>query len=237
MKILGVLGGMGPAAGAEFLRLLARDASEKYGAKRDQEHPRVIMFSDTSIPDRSNAILKQGEDPTPQLRNGLERLAEWGADLLAVPCNTAHVFIDRFRSELRKPFIHIIEATVDAAANKSPDGAWLLATSGTLSSGLYAEYANKKGYKLLNPPAEEQERVQQCVNLIKAGDIAEAGALIRKIVEELWSKDNRLIATACTELPLAYTASELPYDKEISSLQALSDACLKSLYGANDRKV
>jgi len=217
---------MGPAAGAEFLRLLARDAP----AKRDQDHPRVIMLSDPSIPDRTEAILGQGEDPTPQLRSCLNRLVDWGADVLAVPCNTAHLFIDRFRGELRAPFIHIVEATVEAAAIKSPDGAWLLSTSGTRRSGLYAQYAKKAGYRFLDPPDEEQELIQQCVLQVKAGEIESSGAAIRKIIERLWSEDDRLITTACTELPLAYAASGLPHYKEVSSLQALSDACLKSLY-------
>jgi len=217
---------MGPAAGAEFMKLLARDAP----AKRDQDHPRVIMLSDPSIPDRTEAILGRGEDPTPLLRRGLESLVEWGADVLTVPCNTAHVFIDRFRDELPVPFIHIIEATVEAAAASSPGGAWLLGTSGIRSSGLYSEYANRKGYRFLDPPDEAQEVIHQCLLRVKAGEIAEAGVVMRKIAEELWSKDDRLITTACTELPLAYAASGLPPRKEISSLQALSDACLKFLY-------
>ena len=228
VKNLGVLGGMGPAAGAEFLRLLARDAP----VERDQDHPGIIMLSEPSIPDRTQAIMGQGEDPTPRLRRCLERLTEWGADVLAVPCNTAHFFIDRFRDELRVPFIHIVEATVKAAAANSPDGAWLLSTSGTRISGLYAKYAGREGYRLLNPPDKTQELIQMCVLQVKAGKIAEAGALIREIIEGLWSEDDRLIMTACTELPLAYAASGLPPQQEISSLQALSDACLKSLYGA-----
>ena len=226
VKTLGVLGGMGPAAGAEFMRLLARDAP----AKRDQDHPRIIMLSDPSIPDRSDAILGQGENPTLKLRHGLERLAEWGADVLAVPCNTAHVFIDSFRNELPVPFIHIVEATVEAAAAGSPEGAWLLSTSGTRSSGLYTQCAKKKNYRFLDPPDEAQELIQQCVLQVKAGKITEAGTIMREIVEELWSKDDRLITTACTELPLAYEASGLSPCKEISSLQALSDACLKFMY-------
>jgi aspartate racemase len=226
VKTLGVLGGMGPAATAEFLRLLARDAP----AKSDQEHPRVIVLSDPSIPDRTQAILGKGEDPTPRLRRGLERLVEWGADVLAVPCNTAHFFIDRFRDEFPVPFIHIVEATVKAAAANSPDGAWLLSTSGTRISGLYASYAIGEGYRFLDPPDKAQELIQQCVLQVKAGKITEAGAKIREIAEGLWSEDDRLITTACTELPLAYAASKLPSRKEISSLKALSDACLKFLY-------
>ncbi|MCL2672808.1 MAG: amino acid racemase [Alphaproteobacteria bacterium] len=226
LKKLGVLGGMGPAATAEFMRLLSRDAP----AKCDQDHPRVIVLSDPSIPDRTQAILGLGQDPAPQLRSGLESLAQWGADALAVPCNTAHLFIDRFRGELTKPLIHIVEATVQAAAAASPDGAWLLSTSGTARSGLYTEYALKAGYRFLSPPADMQEIIQQCVTQVKSGQTAEAGAVLRKVAEELWNTDNRLITTACTELPLAYAASGLPPEKEVSSLQALCDACIEFLY-------
>ncbi|MDR1873437.1 MAG: amino acid racemase, partial [Synergistaceae bacterium] len=139
-KVLGVLGGMGPAATAEFLSILARDAP----AETDQQHPSVLMISDPSIPDRGQAILGAGEDPTPRLRRGLERLVEFGAEVLAVPCNTAHYFIDRFRGELRAPLVHIVEETISAAMRKSPEGAWLLSTSGTRRSGLYPDYARRR---------------------------------------------------------------------------------------------
>lgn len=232
-KTLGILGGMGPAAGAEFLRLLAEGAP----ADCDQEHPRILMVSEPSIPDRSRAILGQGENPTSPLRDQLELLVSWGAGLLAVPCNTAHYFIDRFRSELRVPLVHIVEATLDEARKKSPEGAWLLSTSGTRKSGLYSEYARHAGYRFRDPSDEQQERVQKSLTLVKAGEPQRAGKLLRGVVEELWTKEDALIVTACTELPLAYAVSGLPKDKEVSSLQALCDACLGILYGrASDNK-
>ena len=225
-KVLGVLGGMGPAATAEFMRLLARDTP----AKCDQDHPRVIVLSDAKIPDRVPAIMGTGEDPTPQIRKGLNQLIEWGAGVLAVPCNTAHFFIDNFKGELPAPFIHIIEETTAAAMKQSPNGAWLLSTTGTRKSGLYHKCARAKGYDFLDPPEVMQDAIQQCVVLVKAGKLAQAGADLRKIIEDLWRTDNKLVVTACTELPLAYAASGLPPEKEVSSLQALSDACIKVLY-------
>ena len=72
-KILGVLGGMGPAASAEFLKILA----EKYPAEKDQDHPVVYMISDPKIPDRGSAIEGNGEDPSPYLINDLEKLIGW----------------------------------------------------------------------------------------------------------------------------------------------------------------
>lgn len=138
-KILGVLGGMGPAATGEFLRLLAVCAP----AERDQEHPRVVLYSDPHVPDRTAAILGTGEDPTSRLKDDLLRLVDWGADLLAVPCNTAHPFIDDFRQELPVPLVHIVEVTLAEAKRRISSGGWLVATSGTVASGIYQKEAQK----------------------------------------------------------------------------------------------
>ena len=107
-KKLGVLGGMGPAAAAEFLRQLAA----KCPAATDQEHPVVYMIGDCEIPDRSTAIFGKGESPAPVLEARLRQLCDMGAEVLAVPCNTAHYFIDDFKAALPQPLVHIIEETV-----------------------------------------------------------------------------------------------------------------------------
>jgi aspartate racemase len=188
------------------------------------------LLSEPATPDRTQAICGDGENPTPLLRHGLERLVEWGAEVLAVPCNTAHFFIDRFRQELTVPLVHIVEATVGAAKERSGGGAWLLSTCGTRQSGLYTEYARRTGYRFLDPTDEEQERLQQSLTYVKAGQLPKAGATLREVVETLWKRDDTLVVTACTELPLAYAFSGLPPEKEVSSLQALSVACVKLLY-------
>lgn len=228
-KILGVLGGMGPAATAEFLRLLAIKAP----ARSDQEHPKLYVLSNPQIPDRSSAILGRGEDPTPFLKEGLLSLVQWGAQVLAVPCNTAHFFIDTFRKELPVPLIHIVEATVGLAAERSSEGAWLLATSGTKQSGMYERYAEKVGYPFFFPTDEDQKKVQESIVLVKANRLREGGVLLQGVVERLWKERHVPIVAACTELPLAYDASDLPEEGMISSLGALTEACLRELYSEN----
>ncbi len=226
-KTLGVLSGMGPAAGAEFMRLLAAKAP----AKCDQEHPIVYMLSDAQIPDRTAGINGTGEDPTERIRKGLLTVAGWGVDFLAVPCNTAHVFIDRFRSTLPVPLIHIVEETVAACRRGSPKGSWLLATEGTCKSGLYQNCAQKMGYTYRTVSDDVQKEVTRALVLVKANKMRESGECMRNVVEKLWKIEELNIATACTELPLAYDASGLPAEKSVSSLGALSDACLKAVYG------
>ena len=94
-KTLGVLGGMGPAATADFQRVLA----ERTPAGTDQEHPRMIVYSHTITPDRTTFLLGKGPDPTEYIKDGLKTLIGWGADILCVTCNTAHYFIDGFREQ------------------------------------------------------------------------------------------------------------------------------------------
>ena len=226
-KTLGILSGMGPAAGAEFLRLLA----EKAPAECDQEHPITYMLSDPHIPDRTAAVKGTGVDPTERLRKDLLLVAGWGVDYLAVPCNTAHIFIDRFRDELPVPLLHIVEETVASCRRQSPAGAWLLATEATCQSGLYQQYAEKIGYTFHEVTPEVQKEVTRALTLVKAGKMAESGVCMRQVVENLWKSKDIGIATACTELPLAYDASGLPAEKSVSSLGALSDACLRAIYG------
>mgnify|MGYP000843540179 FL=1 len=225
-KILGVLGGMGPAAAAEFLRLLA----ERAPVSRDQEHAVTYLLSDPQVPDRSSAILGTGEDPTERLKKNLLTLAGWGADFLAVPCNTAHFFIDRFRDELPVPLVHIIDETVGAAGRMSPEGAWLLATRGTMDSGLYQRYGEKRNYPFFIPSLEVQQKVQESIELVKSNRKAEGGELLKGVVLKLWEERDLPICAACTELPLAYDASGLPQEKTVSSLGALCGACLRILY-------
>ncbi|MCK9626178.1 MAG: amino acid racemase [Bacteroidales bacterium] len=223
---LGVLGGMGPAATAEFQRILAIKAP----ADVDQEHPRMIVYSHTITPDRTTFILGKGPNPYNYIKDGLETLIGWGADILATTCNTAHYFIDQFRGELSVPVVHIIEETIKASQNKCPQGAWLTATLGTMRTGLYQKHAEKFGYNFKIPSEEMQIEIHDITDLVKAGKQIEAGVRFRKVVEELWEVEKLPVVGACTEIPIAYQNSGLPEDMGISCLEALADGCIRELY-------
>ncbi|MFD6935378.1 aspartate/glutamate racemase family protein [Streptomyces goshikiensis] len=225
-RTLGVLGGMGPAATAEFLRLLALAAP----AETDQQHPRIVMLSDPGIPERTGAILAGTDEPVPPLLSGMLQLASWGADFIAVPCNTAHAFIDRIAPEIDVPVIHIVDATLRAAMRANPDGGWLAATTGTVTSGIYQKRAADLGYRLLVPEDPEQGDIHEAGVLVKAKQPDRAGALLNAAVSRLWQRHDLPVLTACTELPLAYTAAGLAEGRSVSSLAALAAACVDMLY-------
>lgn len=225
-KILGVLGGMGPAATAEFLRLLAAESP----ATKDQEHPVVIVISDGQIPDRSEALSGRGEDPGPRIVWRLETLQRWGVDLLAIPCNTAHAFVGPKNPSLKVPLVHIVDATLFVASERDPKGAWLCATRGTVLSSLYQDHAEVIGYPLFLPDEEEQESITEVIALVKANRREEAKKRMALVALKLWAMRKRPLLLACTELPLAYDGSVLPEGMGISSLRVLARSCVRRLY-------
>jgi aspartate racemase len=227
---LGVLGGMGPAATAEFMRVFTAITP----ARRDQDHPRVLVLSDTQIPDR-RAAFAGGDDPTPWIRSDLLKLAEWGADLLAVACNTAHLFVDEMTAELPKPLVNIAEATITQAYRRSPRGCLLVATGATARSGLYQRWARRLGHRLVVPPPDQQQAIDVVIDLVKAGQVEEGARSLTAVLEHMWQEHDLPIVAACTEVPLAYDLTGLPGDRMCSSLEALAEACLRRLDDAARR--
>ncbi|MCR5710157.1 MAG: amino acid racemase [Bacteroidales bacterium] len=225
---LGVLGGMGPAATAEFQRLLAVKAP----ADCDQDHPRMIVYSHTVIPDRTTYLLGKGPDPEPYLLDGLRTLVGWGADLLAVTCNTAHYFIDGFLEKglIPVPVVHIIEETIRSCREQSPRGVWLTATLGTINTGIYQRHAAASGYRFRVPEPGMCERIHAVTDMVKAGRQDEAGDVFRGLVGELWEIERMPLALSCTELPVAWQKAGLPAEMATSSLEALADGCIRELY-------
>ena len=216
MVKLGILGGMGPAATAEFLRLL----TELKDAKHDQEHPAFVLLEDPKIPDRTAALFEDGEDPSPALAHDLETLASWGVKLVAVPCNTAHVFLDRMT--LPVPIIHIVRATVEETKERFPAGALLLATSGTRKSGIYERYANAMNYPVRLPDEKTQNHADAALRAVKASDFKRAAEEMIAITE----REEGPYLLACTELPIAYDKAGLDPACAVSSLAALAKATL-----------
>ena len=85
-------------------------------------------------------------------------------------------------------------------------------------------------YHFLRPSQEQQDKIQSCIRFVKAGELNTAGEVIKSVIQELWRERDVPVTMGCTELPLAYEASGLPLERQVSSLKALSDACIRVLY-------
>lgn len=194
MKILGVIGGMGPLATCEFYRRLI----EKTPARRDQDHIHVIIDSYPQIPDRTAHLLGKGEDPLPYLIESARRLRDAGAEVLCMPCNAAHAFFEDLAPSVDIPMLNMIELTVEHVARFSRS-ALILATDGTIASGIYQKTAKKQGLLLHGLHPKLQKKLMEVIYAIKSGELTRGKDEIREIVE--LHKGETLIA-ACTEVSI-----------------------------------
>ncbi|HUZ00732.1 MAG TPA: amino acid racemase [Thermomicrobiaceae bacterium] len=208
-RTVGVLGGMGPLATADLYRKII-DATP---ARRDQDHLHVIIDADPRVPDRTDALLRGGEDPTPWLVAGACRLAAAGADFIVMPCNTAHAFLPQVQLEVTIPFVSMIEAaTAEVArivAPGSPVG--ILATSGTIAVGLYQHALERLGLRPLVPADTDQVRVETGIHLVKAGQTGrEATEHVLVGARSLVAHGAVALLAACTELPIILHQEDVP---------------------------
>jgi len=196
-KVVGVLGGMGPLATADFYTKLVRLTP----ARADQDHLRVLIDSNPKIPDRTAALRGDGPDPTEALvatARGLERA---GADLIAIPCNSAHAYLHQIRRSVGIPVLDIMEEVAAAAAAlvPRPRAAGVLATSGTLEARLYHRALASRGIDVVEPAAVEQERVTAAIRSVKAATVREG---VREVAAALIGRGAEVVVLGCTELPL-----------------------------------
>ncbi|BCJ32213.1 aspartate/glutamate racemase family protein [Actinocatenispora sera] len=203
--VVGILGGMGPAATVDFYRKLVAATP----AATDQEHLPVVIWSDPRVPDRTAALVGDGEDPTPVLRAGVAGLAAAGVRLLAVACNTAHAFVPPLAAAAGLELISIIDVTAQRLAATLPAGATvgLLATEGTVASRLYHDACAAVGLTVLVPEPAEQARVTAAIAAVKAGTADATGAAaLAEVLGTLRDAGAEAAIAGCTEIVLALAA-------------------------------
>lgn len=212
-RIVGILGGMGPSATVDFYAKLIRAAD----APRDQDHLRVVIWADPTVPDRHKALLEDGEDPTPWLENGVQHLIECGAEILVVPCNTIHAYMPAVIDRCNIEFISIIDTAIEAAFKAAMPAAGcmvgLLSTDGALKSGLYQTALRRAGMEPMLPSATSQETLMQVIYSVKAGTNGQAEQeAVRTLLDELQSAGASTVIAGCTEVStlLAQLETDIP---------------------------
>lgn len=199
MKKLGILGGLGPMATAYFFQLLTQMSD----ARTDQEHMEIVLYSKPSIPDRTKYIIGESKmNPVEDMAAVGKKLKEMGADILAVPCITAHFFHQELEEKIGLPIIHAIEETALYLMEEKISRVGILATDGTIQSGLFQNALKRCGISYFVPKEESQKKLMEIIyNEIKAGDKINM-SLFQQISKELFDQGAEVILLACTELSL-----------------------------------
>ena len=210
-KVIGILGGMGPLATADLFQKITLHTA----AACDQEHPRVCIDSNTNIADRTAALLHGGADPVPEMVKSAKRLESIGADFLIMPCNTAHNYYKQVSAAVNIPVLHMIALTRDALRARGIRCAGLLATDGTVQTGIYQRTFADSGVELLMPEsADDQAAVMDLIyNGVKAGDLSHDTAAFRAACEHLLARGAEVLVLGCTELPVAFELYRLDYPR------------------------
>lgn len=226
-RFLGVLGGMGPLAGATFLSRLTLLTP----ARADQDHIPTILWSDPRVPGRPAAYLHQGDDPLPWMLNGIQHLEAAGAKTIAIPCNTAHLWHHDLQRQTNTPILHIVDAAIEnlhrSGIHQGVVG--LMATAVTVQSELYQSRLHTQGYDCLVLQATElADYCTAPIELIKMNRLDDASQAIAAGVSALHGRGANAVILGCTELPLAlpYTLRSQWGIPVIDSIDALAMAAI-----------
>lgn len=199
MKRLGVIGGLGPIATAYFLQLVIQMTD----VTKDQDHVDMIIYNRPSIPDRTSYILDHSkESPViPMISIGQE-LVEQGVELIAIPCITAHYFHDTLTSQIHVPIIHIIKETVDYLKVHQISVVGIMATDGTIQSGIFQKECLQQGIQPIVPKRREQSYVMDLIyEDVKANQPVHMEKF-RQVSSSLFEEGAQVILLGCTELSL-----------------------------------
>ena len=202
--VLGIFGGMGPEATADCYRKVIAATP----ATKDQEHIPTLIYSLPQVPDRTTAIRTGDRRIVAWLVEGVTRLERAGASFIIVPCNTAHFYYDDMQRAVHVPILNMIRETVAATLRDHPGvhRVGLLATTGTIGTGLYTLEFAARGVETIVPDSLEQEQaVMKAIYLIKTGGAKrEAEDLLAGAADHLVDRGAQVLVLGCTETPLAF---------------------------------
>ena len=205
MRAVGIICGMGPEATV----LLMSRVINLTPASDDSDHVPMLIDNNTQIPSRIKAIIeKTGEDPGPVLVAMAHRLAEAGAEALAMPCNTAHYYAPVLKEAVSIPFLDMVELTADYIARLygSVDSSGghrvgMLASPAIRITGVFDRAFAARGLYPVYP--QNQDAMLACIKAVKAAGRSDTAIeLLQNAALELMTARVDLLLVACSELSL-----------------------------------
>lgn len=225
-RLLGILGGMGPLATADFFRKLI----EETPAQRDEDHVPVIVYSVPQMPSRDLAITRGGESPLPHMLAGMMALRKHEVGCVAIPCNTAHFWYDELQRASGLPILHIVDAAWDELRKRggTQPRVGLLCTEATIHAGIYQHRLAANGVEcIVNPLAERDELIHFAIEAVKRGSLEDAGRAVEDAATRLLERGVETVVLGCTELPVALDAiSSAAVPRCVDATRALARQCV-----------
>ncbi|HCT93244.1 MAG: aspartate racemase [Bacteroidetes bacterium GWE2_39_28] len=225
LKTLGILGGMGPEATSYLFNLIIKNTK----VKKDQDHIPVVIFNYPQIPDRTLNIVENGESPLLYLIKGMKLLEKAKADVVIIPCNTAHYYIEEINKYSTLPILNMIELTSKHVKEMPVKKIGVMATTGTIRTKLYQRNLENLGLEVVLPTEkEQQELVMEAVygkRGVKAGYKKEPKRLLKEISQRLSERGAEVIIAGCTEIPLVLSRKDIPVEL-VNPMEILAKAAV-----------
>ena len=198
-KVLGILGGLGPMSSVYFYEMLTSHTR----AECDQEHINILISSRADTPDRTDFITgRSSANPLPTMAEEVDKLTRVGAQLIAIPCNTAHYFYDGIARATQVPIINIIEETVSFCKYLGLRRVGVLATEGTVMSGAYRAVLEREEIEYMTCSGEDQGVVSDIIyGAVKQGKEPDLDKFL-SVADTLTAHGCERIILGCTELSL-----------------------------------
>ena len=218
--MIGILGGMGTQAGLDFCNKLA----VLNRGKIDQEYPLFLLYNKSNIPGRPESIGSQTKNLSNKSTNktsrekynkvlksllrGCKLLEKNQCKFIVIPCNTAHYWFDDLQRKINIPIINMPREVFRSMKKKCKKNSkvGLLATEGTLRTGVYRRFF-AKDYQLIEPSQKIQKSsVNKAIRFVKMGNVKAAAKVIKPAIDSLVKMKCKKIILGCTELPIAIFA-------------------------------
>ncbi len=207
-KVAGIIGGMGPQATVDlFQKIVLNTKSDS-----DNNHIHILIDNNVDIPDRTKSILNNSDLPLKYMSESAKKLESIGAEFLAMPCNTAHYFYDKLKETVNIPILNMIEETAKYLKSKGETNLLLLATTGTIKTGIYQKIFSKFDLNIITPSDDFQEEVMSSIyDYVKKGVPYNKENIFKEHLDKALLNDIDSIILGCTELPILFSENNFDY--------------------------
>ncbi|MFC7677976.1 aspartate/glutamate racemase family protein [Paenibacillus sp. GCM10028914] len=230
-KKLGIIGGMGPQATSVFFEKLIENTE----AECDQDHIDMIILNHATLPDRTKVILEgRSELFLDAVEKDLKLLELAGVSNIAIPCNTSHYFYNEMQQMTSINIINMVDETVKAIHERYGDGSkiGILATNGTVRTGIYRDTCDRYGMTLYEPDSSIQQKVMDIIyNDVKGHKNVDPSKLESLIHHLVYEENCKCVILACTELSCIHL-SDFYKECSIDAMEVLVNKSI-SLSGKN----
>lgn len=206
MKKIGIIGGVGPLATADFFEKII----ENTPAKKDQENIPIIIYNNPQIPDRTAAILDAAPSPVPEIIKTAKVIEDMGADFLCLPCNSSFYFYDEIQKNIKIELLNMIDITADYIKENNISNVCILGTRGTIKGEVYYKKLMERNINF-TPIDDEMLDILNWIiyDLVKRNEFEVNIDKFLKKIENIDRDKNTVFALACTELPIFFEKFDL----------------------------